>query len=555
MREFSMSKQGFHLTLQPKKTTKPIISTTKVAPRQQDSVYEQDDILEADEILSMMKRPESFQSEILKEETDDSSRPEQYPISNTFSFGENIKTITAISFDRSGTHAYVGDKNGQIFYYNFNSMDEGGESYRDVSVFDGQSITGLKAAPKGSEILATSLQSIPMLLDQRGDIKLEFVKGDMYVFDRKTTAGHTASINGCEWSPIVESNEFATWSMDGTVRLWDCTNKFNSKLSITICDRRSKDGGRGNATAFCYSSDSTLYAAGDSTGTISLWDPRKNMNVPIRLLPQAHDITPNVDTVDEEKSITCITFLSPSQIITRGIDSQLKVWDIRHLPKITLTATAKQTAEPLFSFHVPNENQKGSVILSPGRDGFIAGTSYKDEKKGEIVFFTDNGKVIEQHYSLPCTDAITALEWHPGLNQIAYAMPGTRCNMLYSPILSSKGALLSSAKAKRAQRMDYAPAPEIENPEDGKSMHRQLMQLMRKKEMGGRYSKADYEEEGDGHSGRLGAPSVKSSIMMNLLKKNEEDLFMDPQKVLTDLNEKAEREKMKREQQKPHTGQ
>ncbi|RCN26187.1 WD domain, G-beta repeat protein [Ancylostoma caninum] len=97
---------------------------------------------------------------------------------------------------------------------------------------------------------------------------------DQYLVDVNHTKAHTASINCCQFNPIIK-DEFMTCGDDGTIRLW--TLKYFKVMTKTINTHKkvikteTAGAERAMPQSCCYSMDGKLIAAGCDDGSIQVW--------------------------------------------------------------------------------------------------------------------------------------------------------------------------------------------------------------------------------------------------------------------------------------------
>lgn len=106
----------------------------------------------------------------------------------------------------------------------------------------------------------------------------EFVKGDMYIRDLRNTNGHVSSISSLSWHPTNPSL-FLTASSDSTLRIWDKTNRRQSKSVIVV---KSKERGGKTKVSCCGWSkpDGKMIAAASEDGSLMIWKTSGNFTRP-----------------------------------------------------------------------------------------------------------------------------------------------------------------------------------------------------------------------------------------------------------------------------------
>ena len=86
-------------------------------------------------------------------------------------------------------------------------------------------ITCLGPSSTGSQWIVGNTSAQPKVLDREGQSTLfYFMKGDVYVTDPSKTTGHTASVTGVAFHPLMKDICWTT-GLDGSIRQWDTSGR------------------------------------------------------------------------------------------------------------------------------------------------------------------------------------------------------------------------------------------------------------------------------------------------------------------------------------------
>lgn len=271
------------------------------------------------------------------------------------------------------------------------------------------------------------------------------------------TKGHTSCLAHAEFHPY-DKDTVLTAANDGTVRVWDLNGQLNFAGLLSckqVMKLRSERNLRLAATACAYSTENgSTVAGGGEDGSLHLFDARFTKFARARATVRAA----------HQGKITCIQFSPDSRTIaSRGMDDVVKLWD------------ARKFKEPLKEFPgVPTLYETANVAFSPDGRLVAAGTSGKPgEGSGRVRFFdaqrtegVGNGPLLE----IVVTDegaGVVRLAWPAKINHLLCATAAGSTRVLYSPVHSTRGALMSVRRQPRRHRLeDFVPdyVGEIENP-------------------------------------------------------------------------------------------
>jgi WD repeat-containing protein 70 len=224
-----------------------------------------------------------------------------------------------------------------------------------------------------------------------------------------------------------------TAAADGTIRIWDVNRTFKNCAVVKVKTPR----GRLPVTSCAMAKDGKLFSAACFDGSLQIWRHNSRFIRPDIYIPKGHEAN---------TATSRVVFSGDSQqLITRGGDNTIKVWDLRN------------TKEALKSFgNLLNMFPETDVILSPDERLIVGCISAKrGEGKGSLVFIDSTTLEIVQTVLVSDGAAIRAI-WNEAINQLVVGCSDFNIHALYNPNMSTKGALLCAGKKpKRKEPMDF----------------------------------------------------------------------------------------------------
>lgn len=417
------------------------------------------------------------------------------PKSNSFASSDGTNTplqakasVTTLCFEPSGARLVAGHRDGTLRFYDFHGMQQTSESsrtntYPPFRIVDSDNdpldetgrhvITSLSPSSSGGQWIVGNTSAQAKVLDREGQITLfYFIKGDVYVTDPSKTSGHTASVTGVAFHPLIKDVCWTT-GLDGSVRQWDTSGKGKTQFKKLVCKvviakvKNSKGQRTQVVSNVSVHPNGRKLVIGTSCGSIQIWNCfGNNLNArPLGAVYCAHGSGNN-------KPVTFVTFSgSGERIASRSADDDtVRIWDVARIEKETGSTfgTRKRDKEGEHSPSVllavcnglPALNESANCAFSP--DGMIlcAGTSVdpramnktaqasggsNDTFCGKLKFYklpeeTKRSKSSSKEACLsskslknkitamlePIVEldvapnaSILGVQWHPKLNQIA----------------------------------------------------------------------------------------------------------------------------------------
>ncbi|GFR46159.1 hypothetical protein Agub_g7687 [Astrephomene gubernaculifera] len=405
-----------------------------------------------------------------EEEEDD---PYGLPITHEAILRGHTKAVTCLDVEHSGTRMVTGSHDYTVRIYDFHGMKSDMRSFRDVEASEGHPVLSVSWSPSGEAFLVVTGAAQAKLYDRDGRCQGEFVRGDMYIRDARNTRGHVSGLTGGWWHP-TDRYTALTSSEDGTVRIWDTHNV----LQKTVIKPSLARPVRTAVTAVSYNTTGSLIGAGLADGTVQVWSVGGKFGVSAavgQVLPPKPQMVekqgwtyvsrPNQLIRDAHVAGTEISSLCFSSdnttLLSRGTDGTLKIWDLRRF----------QTPVHVHS-NLPAPYAQTRAIFSPDESLILTGTGAAGESgaeggsEGALVFFSRAKNELIRKVGMPGN--VTALSWHPRLNQIFVGIGSRKMgetHALYDLTRSEKGVLGAASRRPRAPNpLDFTPPLLIKTP-------------------------------------------------------------------------------------------
>ena len=421
-----------------------------------------------------------------------------------------VQCVTAVATDRSGARLSTASNDYTVRLYDFAGMDRNHRAFKALTPKEDHVVLALSYSPTGDRLLVCTGSRQPMVFDRDGNQLAIGVKGDPYIMDMYHTNGHSGLVTGGQWHPTA-ANTVITCGVDGTVRVWDLLNPkltFDKEMCNKQVIRVKNTGGtRLPVTACAYSPQGKHIIAGGEDGSLHYWN--------VRTVPA---YPPNPDRCirgAHADAITSITFRSgegvPSTSLvcaTRSLDHTIKLWDLANFKHplgiitdvATLWPTTNLSFSPCGKYMVAGTAVKragvGKTAFRPKDASAAAATGDsghhsddEDEVAGltsgqfgylklfdvDAVLASGAATLTDALYSVEVVagDSVVSTNWHPITKQIICGCGDGMARVFYDPTITSKGALLSAARAPSRRGvgdfvMDFSSA--IMNP-DTRGVH------------------------------------------------------------------------------------
>lgn len=375
----------------------------------------------------------------------DDSDGDEYPVSHELVLKTHERAVTSVSLDPAGGRLVTGSIDCTVKLHDFASMTPSTlRAFKSVDPWQTKKSTSSDSHPihsvkfnhlAGSVFLCISAHPQAKIFSRDGEVVTEFVKGDMYLRDMHNTKGHISEITSGTWHP-TDKNLCVTAGTDSTLRIWDINNKRCQKEVIVYKSKASGLAGRSRMTAVAWGSPAqggnNVLVAAAFDGSLILWSGNGPFSRPAAEIREAHKANTWTGGIDISSD--------GRMVVTRGGDDTIKLWDTRKFKEALVTVS-----HPSSSDHYPMSN----IRYSPTSTSIITGSPSGD------LHILNPGNLTPEHVT-PVTpgSALIAVEWHPKINQIVTGSANGETRVLYSPALSTRGAVDVMLRAPKKRHID-----------------------------------------------------------------------------------------------------
>lgn len=348
---------------------------------------------------------------------------EKFPTSHEFPLSDSNKKITILKFSTSGHNLFSASADYYFNIYNFNSLNPAhNHPQKTTEIYETHPITKLDINRK-DQILTIPTDLSFKVLSSDGEVLKEFREGDRYIYDVKTTRGHTDILTDGLWNP-VDQNKFITSSNDSTFRTWDLNAGKQERVNFI-----KHKGKKTKISKVVYTNNSKTVIAADESSRITSWDLQGNLNRPAGELQLDGHITSINTNPDDEYSL-----------LVRTTNNDLKLYDLRNL---------KTPAMQRLNFPTTSLD---SCTLYQGQY-ILASTTFENPERGSELHIMDRSDLVTLE-TLQFDEAITALDWNRSIDQIAVGTNSGKLSVLFNPEISKNGVKISINNKPKRRHFD-----------------------------------------------------------------------------------------------------
>ena len=380
------------------------------------------------------------------DDSDSSDDGDEYPISHELVLKTHERAVTTVALDPAGGRLISGSLDCTVKLHDFSAMTPTTlRAFRTVDPWEPKK-AATSSEPhtvqhvqfshlSGSVFLCITAHPQAKVMSRDGDLLTEFVKGDMYLRDMHHTKGHVGEITSGTWHP-TDQNSCATAGSDSTIRIWDINNKRSQKEIIVFKSKAAGSAGRTRMTAIAWGTPaqggSNILVAAALDGSLVMYSGNAPFTRPTAEIPSAHK--PNTWTGGLDISS------DGRMVVTRGGDGIIKLWDTRKFKEPLVKVDHASTSD-----RFPMSNIK----YSPNSTSIITGSA-----SGHLHILNP-GNLRPEHVT-PITpgSSLITVNWHPKLNQIVTGSENGETHVLYSPTMSTRGAVEVMSRAPKKRHID-----------------------------------------------------------------------------------------------------
>jgi len=383
-------------------------------------------------------------------DSDDSeSDSERFPVSHEIILKTHERVVTSVSLDPAGGRMITGSLDSTVNLHDFAAMTpttlrafksvDPWETKKSAKTSESHPIQHIEFSRlSGSVFLCITAHPQAKILSRDGDVLTEFVKGDMYLRDMNNTKGHVGEIATGTWHPS-DPNLFVTAGADSTLRIWDINNKRSQKDVIAFKSKALGCAGRTRMTAVAWGAptqgNSPVLVAATLDGSLVMYSGNGPFNRPVGEIREAHRANTWTGGIDISSD--------GRMVVTRGGDGLIKLWDTRKFKEPLIKVEHASTSD-----RFPMTN----IRYSPNSSAIITGSL-----SGDLHILNPGN--LRPELVTPITPGVplVVVEWHPKLNQIIIGSANAETHVLYSPKLSTRGALEVMSRAPKKRHVDDDP--------------------------------------------------------------------------------------------------
>jgi len=382
-------------------------------------------------------------------DSDDSEDEEKFPVSHELVLKTHERAVTSVSVDPAGSRLLSGSLDCTLKLHDFSAMTpttlrafrsvDPWETKKSAASSDSHPIQLAKFSLSGSVILCITAHPQAKIISRDGDVLTEFIKGDMYLRDMNNTKGHVGEIATGTWHP-TDPSLCVTAGADSTLRIWDINNKRSQRDVIAFKSKAPGTAGRTRMTAVAWGAPAQggnpVLVAAALDGSLVMYSGNGPFHRPAAEIKEAHKANTWTGGIDISSD--------GRMVVTRGGDGLIKLWDTRKFkePLIKVEHTSTSDRFPM-----------SNIKYSPNSTSIITGSV-----SGHLHILNPGNLRPELVTPITPGSPLIVVDWHPKLNQIITGSANAETHVLYSPSLSSRGAVEVMSRAPKKRHIDDDPS-------------------------------------------------------------------------------------------------
>ncbi|KAI1824847.1 WD repeat domain-containing protein [Xylaria intraflava] len=382
-------------------------------------------------------------------DSDSESDPDEYPTSHEMVIKTHDRAVTTLSLDPAGGRLISGSIDCTVKLHDFSSMTPTTiRAFKSVDPFQSKrSAAGSETHPvnhvefnplAGGVFLCVSAHPQAKIMSRDGDILAEFVKGDMYLRDMNHTKGHVSEVTTGTWHP-TDKNLCVTAGTDSTLRIWDINNKRCQKEVLVFKSKAMGTAGRSRMTAVAWGNSTqggnNILVSAALDGTLVMWSGNGPFSRPTAEIKEAHKANTWTGGIDISSD--------GRMVVTRGGDNLIKLWDTRKF---------KQPLVAVEHLSTSNEYPMTNIKYGPNSTSLITGSG-----TGHLHILNPGNLQSEHTTQITPGVPLITVNWHPKINQIVTGSANGETRVLYSPSMSTRGAVDVMSRAPKKRHVDDNP--------------------------------------------------------------------------------------------------
>ena len=383
-------------------------------------------------------------------------------------------SVSTLCFEPSGARVVAGHRDGTLRFYDFHGMQPSSDDSNKVTfppfrIVDTDNdpldqtgrhiLTALGSSATGGSWIVGTTSAQAKVIDREGRSTLfYFIKGDTYVTDSSANKGHTASVSGVAFHPLVKDVCW-TCGLDGSIRQWDVSGRGKTIFKKLVCQKvvgkcKNEKGQRTQIVSnLSVHPNGRKMVVGTSCGSIQIWNCFGSAvnSRPLGAVYSAHGVT---------KPVTFVTFSgNGDRIASRSeADNTVRIWDANRMEKGTGSFGRKHSSRGKEGEHssslllaicngLPALNEFANCAFGPNGKMLCAGTAVDPRASntcGTIKFYElpeevkrskgsskeSGSKSSSKNKATAILDpveevevapnaSVLSVQWHTKLNQIA----------------------------------------------------------------------------------------------------------------------------------------